>query len=261
VLLAVLLVIRRQWRHIWLRTLAIIAVVSVAVLLVVTHPRPITALPDPWQMIQYSYRLETFVLFGICGAMIAALRLVNDSSHRWVSLLLVPVMAFSVFGAYRQVRDVPLQPSDVIWTIDNLYPFSTGDFADTSAKVLPATGPPKVYTRKDVHRDHLAVTVKARPGEVIYTDIMTSPQLVDIDGARVIGRWAAAPAGPAVQPRWYLALRIDDDATPGKARITVHEARSLPIVGGRIISTLGLLGLAANAVVIALAALRRRRNG
>jgi hypothetical protein len=193
--------------------------------------------------------------------MIAALVLVNRSSYRWVSLVLIPIMAFSVIGAYRQVRDVPLRPTEIIWNIDDLYPFSTGDFADASEKVLTNTRPPKVYRRKDVHRDHLAVTVKARPGEVIYSDLMTSPQLVDIDGARVVGRWAVAPSGPAVQPRWYLALRIDDDATPGKARITVHEARSLPIVGGRIISTLGLLGLAANAVVIALAALRRRRNG
>ncbi len=261
VLLAALLVVRRQWRHVWARTLAVVSLLSIAVLVVVTHPRPITALPDPWQMIQYSYRLESFVLFGICGGMIAALVLVNRSSFRWVSLLLIPIMAFSVFGAYRQVRDVPLTVKDIVFTMDKLYPFSTGDFADASEKVLPGTAPPKVYTRKDVHRDRLVATVNARPGEVIYIDLMTSPQLVDIDGARVVGRWAVAPTGPALQPRWYLALRVDDDATPGKARITVHEARSLPIVGGRIISTLGLLGLAANAAVIALAAVRRRRSG
>ena len=47
-----------------------------------THPRWILVLPDPWQMIQYSYRLETFVLFGICGAIIAALVLVDRSGRR-----------------------------------------------------------------------------------------------------------------------------------------------------------------------------------
>jgi hypothetical protein len=261
VLLAALLVVLRQWRHVWARTLAMFSLLSIAVLVVITHPRPITVLPDPWQMIQFSYRLETFVLFGICGGMIAALVLVNRSAHRWVSFVLVPIMAFSVIGAYRQVRDVPLRPSKLIWTIDNFYPFSIGDFADASEKVLTSPGPPKVYLRKDVHRDHLDATVNARPGEVIYIDLMTSPQLVDIDGARVVGRWAVPSKDPGRQPRWYLALRIDDDATPGKARITVHEARSLPIVGGRIISTLGLLGLGANAAVIALAALRRRREG
>jgi hypothetical protein len=260
VLLAALLVVRGQWRTVWARTLATVSLLSIAVLVVMTHPRPITALPDPWQMIQYSYRLESFMLFGICGGMIAALVLVNRSPFRWASVLLIPIMVFSVVSAAKQVRDVPRYTSDVVWTIDNLYPFSTGDFADASEKVLTNPGPPKVYTRKDVHRDHFAATVKARPGEVIFIDLMTSPQMIDVDGARVVGRWAAAAWGAAKQPRWYLALRIDDDATPGKARITVHEARSLPIVGGRVISTLGLLGLAANAMVIALAALRRRRN-
>ena len=225
-----------------------------------THPRPITVLPDPWQMIQFSYRLETFVLFGICGAIIAALVLLNRSSHRWVSLVLLPILAFSVIGAYRQVGDVPLRPSEFVWTIDDLVPFSTGDFADASEKVPDKTAPPKVYARNDVHRDRLDITVNAQPGEIVYIDLLTIPQLIDVDGASVVGRWAVAPAPPAQQSRWYLALRVDDDATPGRARITVHEARSLPIVGGRIISILGLLGLAANAAVIMHSRIRRRRG-
>ena len=67
--------------------------------------------------------------------------------------------------------------------------------------------------------------------------------------------------GSGGQPRGASRCSIDDDAPPGRARITIHEARSLPIVGGRIISILGLLGLAAIAAVIALAAVRRRRSG
>jgi hypothetical protein len=260
VLLAAVVVVRRQWRDVWARTLAVVSVLSIAVLLVMTHPRLITVLPDPWQMIQFSYRLESFALVGICGAVIAALVLVNHSGHRWLSLLLVPIMAFSVFGAVKQARDVPLYESAVVWTIDRLYPFSTGDFADASEKPHATNAQVVVLTRQDVHRDHLATTVNARPGEVVYLDLMTSPQLVDIGGARVIGRWAVPPTGPATQPRWYLAVRVDDDATPGKARITVREARTLPIVGGRIITILGLLGLAANAVAIVLSRRRRGRR-
>jgi hypothetical protein len=261
VALAAVVVVRTQWRHVWARVLATSSLVSIAVLIAMTHPHLISILPDQWQMIQFSFRLGIFVLYGICGGVIAALVLVNRSPHRWVSLLLLPIMAYSVIGAVGQVRDVPLLEAPSLWTMDNLYPFSTGDFADAREKTLNLSGEPKVYTRQDVHRDHLAATVKARPGEVIYIDLMTSPQLIDVDGARVVGRWAAAPWGAALQPRWYLALRIDDDATPGKARITVREARTLPIVGGRIISLLGLLGLAASAAVIALAAVRRRRGG
>ena len=65
---------------------------------------------------------------------------------------------------------------------------------------------------------------------------------------------------PGWQGRWSVALQVDDDATPGEAHITVRGARTLPIVGGRILSALGLLGLAAIAAVIARAGLRRRRS-
>jgi hypothetical protein len=84
--------------------------------------------------------------------------------------------------------------------------------------------------------------------------------MIDVQGARVVGRWVAPPYGSGWQPRWYLALRIDDDATPGRAHVVIREARTLPIVGGRIISILGLLGLAANAAVIARSHRRRRRS-
>ncbi len=57
--------------------LLILAVTSMGVLVVMVHPRLISALPQPWLMIQFSYRLETFVLFGICGAVIAALALLE----------------------------------------------------------------------------------------------------------------------------------------------------------------------------------------
>ena len=74
--------------------------------------------------------------------------------------------------------------------------------------------------------------------------------MLDIQGAKVVGRWAQPVPRPGWQPRWFLALRVDDDATPGKAHISVREARTLPIVAGRIVSLLGLLGLAAIAVAI-----------
>jgi hypothetical protein len=260
VALAAVVVVRTQWRHVWARVLVALTLLTLAVLVIMTHPHLISVLPNQWQMIQFSFRLGSFVLFGVCAGVIAALVLVNRSPHRWVSLLLLPIMAFSVVGAVGQARDISLVPAPTHFTIDNLYSFSFGDFADASEKELAVIGPPKVYTRKDVHRDRLDVTVKARPGEVIYIDLMTSPQFVDIDGARVVGRWAAASWDAAKQTRWYLALRVDDDVTPGKARITVREAQSLPIVGGRIISALGLLGLAASAAVIIRAGVRRRRE-
>jgi hypothetical protein len=243
---------RKHWRQPWARTLIALSLLSIAVTIVMTHPRLITVLPDPWQMIQFSYRLETFVLFGICGAVIAVLALLGPDTHRWLNALLLAVLAVSVLGAIRQVREVPLRPDAVAWNIDNLDVFSTGDFADASVRPQPPDARTQLvlFKRQDVHRDRLEATIRARPREIVYIDVMAISQMIDVQGARVIGRWSANPHGPDWQLLWFLALQIDDDATPGAAHITIREARTLPIVGGRIISVLGLLGLAANAAVI-----------
>ncbi|MES1171016.1 MAG: hypothetical protein ABUL56_01500, partial [Actinomycetota bacterium] len=100
-------VCRAQWRGTWARTLAVLTLLTVGVFAVMTHPRWILELPAPWQMIQFSYRLETFVLFGICGAMIVALVLINRSGRRWLAGLLLPILAFSVIGAAVQRHDAP----------------------------------------------------------------------------------------------------------------------------------------------------------
>jgi uncharacterized membrane protein len=250
--------VRRQWHRAWARLLVVLSLLSVVVAIVMTHPRLITVLPDPWLMIQFSYRLETFVLFGICGAVIAALVLLGPGAHRWLTALLLPILALGVLGAVRQVGDVPRFQNDVGGSIDTFNSFSTGDFADASLKPRPQTDKPHivVYTRADMDGDRLEVAAPAQPREVIYLDAMAISRMVDIEGARVVGRWAVPTPAP-FQTRWYLALQIDDDAKPNSAHIIIREARTLPIVGGRVISLLGLLGLVANAAVI----VRRRRRG
>jgi hypothetical protein len=254
--------VRKRWRDAWARTLMILSLLSVGVTIVMTHPRLISALPDPWQMIQFSYRLETFVLFGICGAVIAALVLLGPDGHRWLTALLLPILALSVLGALRQIDDVPRRPSNFAWTIDSLAPFSTGDFADASMRPLPQdAGLQKLtFTRSDVHRDRLETTIRAQPGEIVHLNLMAISQMIDVQGARVVGRWAGKPYGTGWQVPWFLALQIDDDATPGKARVVIREAHTLPIVGGRIISILGLLGLAANGAMIPRSHRRRRES-
>jgi hypothetical protein len=258
--LVVAVAVRRQWRQPWARTLMILSLLSIAVAIVMTHPRLITVLPDPWLMIQFSYRLETFVLFGICGAVIAALVLLGPDTHRWLAALLLPILALSVVGAIRQVGDIPRRPGDFSWNIDNLSSFGTGDFADASVTEQPPDNSSVVrFKRSDVHRDRLDVTVPAQPGETVYLNMLAISGMIDVQGARVIGRGAAPQTNdPSWQPLWFLALQIDDDATPGRAHIVIREAQTLPIVGGRIISLLGLLGLGANAVVIGRARWRAR---
>jgi hypothetical protein len=247
----------------WARMLAILALLTAGILAVMTHPRWILALPDPWQMIQFSYRLETFALFGICGAIIAALVLVDRGGRRWLIWLFLPVMAFSVIGAAIQRHDAPRSPTPVKLRIDVSAPFNIGDFADAKLRQLSydPSRPFLFVKRADVRRGRMVRDVRAAPGEVIYTTVLTPPRLLHVEGARVIGRWAGPPINDGWQTRWALVLQVADDATPGKARIVIEQARSLPIVAGRIVSLLGLLALAAIAVAMLGGAVRRRRSG
>jgi hypothetical protein len=254
------IVVRRQHRATWARTLAVLALVTAAVLMVMAHPRWILALPDAWNMIQFSYRLVTFALLGICGAVIAALVLADHGGHRWLSWLLLPILAASVIGAADQRRDAPRGKDGLAVAMDTFLAFNVGDFSDARLRDLPPAPNPKLVTlkRTDVAHGRAVVDVPASPGDVLYTNLMTPSRMLHIEGARAIGNWVAPPLQKGWQGRGELALRVTDDATPGRAHLVITQARTLPIVGGKIISLLGLLGLAANAVVIAGAARRRR---
>ena len=249
----------RRWRDAWVRTLAILALATVVLLVLMTHRRLLAALPDPWLMLQYGYRLETYVLFAICGSVIAGLVLVGRD-HRRLTALLVPILVFSVVGAVQQIRGVPRIEGEIGPDIDRSTTFAVGDFADASMTVVPRPAGARIvaFNRRHVHRDRLDAVVSARPGAVLFTDLMTPPRMIDVHGARVIGRWALPPRAPGWQPRWYLALQVDAGATVANhARIVVEGARTPPVVAGRVISGLGLLGLAAIALAIVRAAMLR----
>jgi hypothetical protein len=200
------------------------------------------------------------VLLAICGAVIAALALVAGGRRRWLALLLIPIMVVAVIGGARHVRNALRFDQPIALDPHNYTPWNLGDYADAGQEVVPSAARPNALGIKqsDIRRDRAEVTASAGPGEIIYTNIMTPPQLIDVEGAQVVGRWEYPPPRPDWQPRWYIALRVDDGATSGKAHITIREARSLPIVSGWIISILGLLGLAANGALIGRRAWRRR---
>jgi hypothetical protein len=252
------LVGRARWRSAWGRTLLIFLLTTVAVVLAMTHPRTLLGLPDPWLMIQGSGRLETFALFGICAAVIAGLALTRGGP-RWLTGLLAPALIVGLAGAVVQVRHAPLAPdAGHVSFDDSTIPFSLGDFADarlgqssldygtTTAFIAPT----------DIREGRVVIRPTARPGDLLRTNVMAPAAMVEVTGARIVGRWAAEQAFADWQLRWYLTLKVNDDAVPGRTRIAIQEAKTFPIVGGRIISILGLLGLTANAGMIAVRARR-----
>jgi hypothetical protein len=260
VILAMVLV-RSAWREAWARLLAILSLATVILLVLISHPRLLLGLPDPWMMIQFSYRLETFVLFAICGAVIAVLVLLGPSQHRWLRWLLVPIVVLSIVGATRQTHTAARSETSVATNLDAFVTFGLGDYAGADLGQLSPRSQLQslTLTRQLAHHNRVDLKVSARPGELVSTNLMTPSRMIDVQGARPVLRRATIPSYRNWRPVWYVMLKFDADATPGRAHIVIQEARSLPIVGGKIISLLGLLGLAANAAVIARAARRRRQ--
>ncbi len=67
----------------WRRFLWVVSALGVLFAVVMTHPDLILDLPHPYTLLQFSYRLETYLLLGLCGAVLATLVLVRHWPRRW----------------------------------------------------------------------------------------------------------------------------------------------------------------------------------
>ncbi len=251
------LTLRRAWRTSWMLLLVCLGlVVALLVITMLTHGSLVLLLPEPYVMIQYTYRLENYILLAVAGGVLVGLVLVNENV-RWVRLLawvsLAAVVAVSIGGALRQIGRPHNHANTQIpfWNPPSID--SMGDYADATVPEVP----PKPLTRlsfaaERVERSRISATVDVQPGQIIDTNLMVMPALVHIDGARLIGDHIVR-RGDTVQRR--AVLRVDADAVPGAAKITVSGARPWPVVVGQVLSLLGVLGLAAN---VLLRRLRRR---
>jgi hypothetical protein len=243
------LTLRRTWRTSWmLLFLSLEVLITLLVITMVTHGSLILHLPRPYVMIQYTFRLENYILLAVAGGVLVGLVLVNKAVSwmrrlAWVSL--ATVVAISAGGAFRQI-DVPVQdnPKLPLWTS---HIASVGDYADgTPPEVPPGRRRVLFFSPDQIRHDRIRATVDAQPGELFQTNLVVMPALIHIDGARLIGN-GILRFGDNILP--YAVLRVDADAIPGAARITVRGASPWPVVVGRILSLLGVLGLAANVLL------------
>jgi hypothetical protein len=248
-----------RWRSTWLR----LALVAFAVMVVIwqlhTRLNWILWLPSPYDRIQAPYRLQAYITLGMGAFVVCALALMARTRdwRRWWLLALVPVILVTV-GTAKSFVDAPLGPvyhppwdqPRPYWAQDEP-PWGAGDYVDGRLDRLQIdpTMERAVFDPK-VAQDKLKVSTKvlASPGQLVASNLKAATWLVKLDGAKVV---AMDPIGNAI-----MEVQGQPDAN-GKVTLTAQAKSPWPVIVGRILTLLGLAGLAYGAVRL----IRTRRRG
>jgi hypothetical protein len=253
-----LVLLRPSRRSPWLRAAVLLLVMGAATWVLMTNGSLLLGLPHPYDMLQNPVRLEAYIVCALCGAMIATMVLAHRARprHRLWAWAIVAVLAVSVVQANGQIRQPVTQLPPGGPQLATASPYlrtqflpGTADYVDTRVPVYTPDRPFETirFSPQQAEReDRAEATVKAQPGDFVTSNLKASTTLIHIAGARVIAR---DPYGNAL-------LEIAANAKPGAARIVVTTAHPWPVMAGRVITLLGLLGLAA----VAFALLRRWRR-
>jgi hypothetical protein len=253
---------------VWTRVLLICVGIAVVIIVLMTNTGLILVLPRAYSTLQFSYRLESYILLALSGAVLAALMLSERAGHRlrpW-SWTIIPIVVFSVVGAIGQV-DGYSSFGDSYSAMASFnqpgHPEIYVDYLDVHQPSLaddPYGKPPTVdFTTTAGHDNRFTAVADLPPGQIVDTNLQGPPTLVHVAGARIlgvdIGGYEVMEVGSAGAPEWHA---------PGRAvkeTITVGPGNSLPVVLGRYLSLTGLAVLLAQFSALAirrLPTLRRR---
>ncbi len=232
----------------WIRLLLICSGVSILIAIVMTHVGLLLALPRQYTLIQFSYRLEIYVLLALSGAILAALVLARGGSWRarvW-TWLAVPVCLVSLAGAIQQLTSYPYPGQDRYAVFKSYGRVETGnneDYQDNSERVIPAADLPALYFPLSPSQGNsVSESTTLKPGTLVATNIAAGSYLVHVTGAKPVG---------IDSPNDDMVLQV---GAPGPHRsaaesltqdtITVSTGHSLPIVLGRALTLCGIAILA-----------------
>jgi hypothetical protein len=241
----------------WLRTALLLLAVAVATWALMTRGSLVLGLPHPYDMLQNLFRLEAYINLAIGGALIATLVLLRRAGprRRWWTWVIAGILVVSVVQARQQARDPLL--AGPLWTalpyLTTTPKHATADYTDATPTLYTPDRPLKnvQFSQAVAERtDRAEAIVDAQPGEFVSSNLKVSPHLVHIEGASIVAR---SDFGNAF-------LEIAPTAEPGAARIVVTTAHPWPVVLGRILTLLGLLGLVAIGAALGLREARRLRS-
>jgi len=244
---------RPRLRDPWLRILLILATVTTLLILAMNH---VSVLRGPFALIQFSFRLESYVNMTICGAVLATLVLLRDAPRtvartaRWA---LAPIAAVSILLATGQsiIHRDPTTYQE--WHSFPSYFAGAGPptLHWLSQSGLPQVAPPDVarvaFRAPRAHAGRLSVPVQGPPGTYVQTNIAGVWALLSLRGAQFYG---VDDGGRAI---------VQLTGTDGT--ISISGANPPAVIIGRLVSFLGLALIAADLVLIAALTLRRRRAG
>jgi hypothetical protein len=258
-LVSLAIVARHGLRGTWVRIALICGVLTAGLTVLMTHAGLILALPRAWATMQFSYRLESYVLLALSGTVLALLVLATRGRRPPVwGWAVLPVLAVAVVGGLQQAKAHPTGP-DRYTSFHHLYGSSkpgTGevliDYVDVHLPLLhdPYGHPPYVrFPAAAIRDNHISRVVHLAPGQLFYTNIQAPPSLLHINGARIAG----------VTTEGYDVLEMSRDPTPapgGGAIVALSPAEPLPVVAGRVLSFCALAAL-----LLQFGALAARRRG
>jgi uncharacterized membrane protein len=256
--IAILLVSVR--RGAWIRILLSISAITAAIVVLMTHAGLILDLPKPYTLLQISYRLEGYVLMGVTASVLAVLVVLQSAPkrpRRW-TWTIVPVLCLSVLGALQQLSAYPRTPLERGATFTSVAEVFSQRYDDYAYVPLPFVSETDLPTLDippaQVHDNHVSLTARVRPGQLVATNVGGGPNLLDIVGARV--------AGTDQRAQLVLAIgRAPASAAPrtpvSSEHISISPAQSAPVVIGR---SLTLAAAAVLMIELAAFALWRYRD-
>jgi hypothetical protein len=241
----------------WLRAALLLLLAAVATWALMTRSSLVLGLPHPYDMLQNLFRLEAYINLAVGGALIATLVLLRRAGprrRRW-AWVIAGILVLSVVQARQQARDPLL--AGPLWTalpyLTTVPKHATVDYTDATMLLYTPDRPLKnvQFSQAIAEReDRVEATVNAQPGDFVSSNLKVSPKLVHVAGASIVAR---SDFGNAF-------LEIAPDAKPGAAHIVVTTAHPWPVMLGRILTFLGLLGLIGLGTALLLRERQRRQS-
>jgi hypothetical protein len=264
VLASIVIVLGSIRRGTWVRIIVIFAVITAATVILMTHVGLLLALPKPYTLLQFSYRLESYVLMGVTALVLVVLMLAKSGSRRlrlW-AWTIVPILALSVVGASQQLSAHPDTPLNRDVTFTEISEVFSREFDDYSYVPLPFISEQRLPTLEIppgwISGNRVLLNIRVHPGQLVATNIGGGPDLLRIQGASIAG----------TDERAHLVLAVGTHAPAGSSaarkpvvaeRITISPAQSAPVVLGRLLTVAGAAILLVELVWLSVGRYRRPR--